>query len=237
MTLSSGALFAVGLFAALWLLAGLWAVARGIAMQRRSAFVAGQTERLASLLEASPQLPVVVRADWRIEASERLGRWLGLAAGPRNFDELRGIEAGLDQPGHEALRQAILGAQRGAKPFMLSLRPAGSGRTIVFHGAAAPPAVAGAGSVLLWISDATDGQQSLAEARRERDEAMAAFEALSGLIEAAPFPMWFREPDLRLALVNSAYVRAVEAKSAAAVIDAGTELCEPVAGISATDAA
>lgn len=237
MTLTAGPLFALGLFAALWLLAGLWAVARGIAMQRRSAFVAGQTERLASLLEASPQLPVVVRADWRIEASERLGRWLGLEQGPRSFDELRGIETGLDQQGHEALRQAILGAQRGAKPFTLSLRPAGSRRTIVIHGAAAPPAVAGAGSVLLWISDATDGQQSLAEARRERDEAMAAFEALSGLIEAAPFPMWFREPDLGLALVNTAYVRAVEAKSAAAVIAEGIELCEPVAGVSATDAA
>lgn len=237
MTLSSGALFAVGLFVALWLLAGVWAVGRGIAMQRRSAFVAGQTERLASLVEASPQLPVIVRADWRIEASERLGRWLGLAQGPRNFDELRGLDAGLDPAGHEQLRQAILGAQRGAKPFVLSVRPQGSSRTIVFHGAAAPPAVGGPGSVLLWMSDATDGQQSLAQARHERDEAMAAFEALSGLIEAAPFPMWFRESDMRLALVNNAYVRAVEAKSAVAVIEGGIELCEPIAGVSASDAA
>ncbi len=235
--MSSGAVFALGLFAALWLLAGLWATLRGIAMQRRSAFVAGQTERLASLVEASPQLPVVVRADWRIEASERLGRWLGLEQGPRNFDELRGLDAGLDAAGHEQLRQAILGAQRGAKAFVLGLKPQGSSRTIVIHGAAAPPAVGGPGSVLLWISDATDGQQSLAQARHERDEAMAAFEALSGLIEAAPFPMWFRETDMRLALVNGAYVRAVEAKSASAVIDAGIELCEPVAGVSASDAA
>ncbi|MBJ7442261.1 MAG: histidine kinase, partial [Sphingopyxis sp.] len=112
MTLSSGALFALGLFAALWLLAGLWAVGRGIAMQRRAAFVAGQAERLASLVEASPQLPVIIRADWRIEASEKLGRWLGLEQGPRNFDELRGLGSGLDPDGHDALRQAILGAQR-----------------------------------------------------------------------------------------------------------------------------
>lgn len=91
--------------------------------------------------------------------------------------------------------------------------------------------------MLLWVSDATDAQQALARARVERDEAMAAFEALSGLIEAAPFPMWFREPDLRLALVNGAYVRAVEAASATRVIDEGIELCEPVAGVSATDAA
>lgn len=237
MILSSAGGFALGFFGVFWLLAGLWAVGRGIAMQRRSAFVAGQTQRLASLVEASPQLPIVVRADWRIETSERLGRWLGLDEGPRNFDELRGLGAGLDPAGHEQLRQAILGAQRGAKPFVLSVKPQGSTRTIVFQGAAAPPAVGGAGSVLLWMSDATDGQQSLAQARHERDEAMAAFEALSGLIEAAPFPMWFRETDMRLALVNNAYVRAVEAKSATAVIDGGIELCEPVAGISASDAA
>src|SRR3546814_9996892 len=66
---------------------------------------------------------------------------------------------------------------------------------------------------------------------------MAAFEARSGLIEAAPFPMWFRDTDLRLALVNLAYVRAVEAASATAVIDGGIELCEPVAGVSAAEAA
>lgn len=237
MTLSSGALFALGLFAALWLLTGLWAAGRGIAMQRRAAFVAGQAERLASLVEASPQLPVIVRADWRIEASEKLGRWLGLAQGPRNFDELRGLGSGLDADGHDALRQAILGAQRGAKPFTLSLKPQGSERTIILHGAPAPQTVGGPGSVLLWISDATDGQHALAQARSERDEAMAAFEALSGLIEAAPFPMWFRGTDLNLALVNGAYVRAVEAKSAVAVIDGGVELCETVAGVSAAEAA
>jgi hypothetical protein len=237
MTLSSGALFALGLFAALWLLTGLWAAGRGIAMQRRAAFVAGQAERLASLVEASPQLPVIVRADWRIEASEKLGRWLGLAQGPRNFDELRGLGSGLDPDGHDALRQAILGAQRGAKPFTLSLKPQGSERTIILHGAPAPQTVGGPGSVLLWISDATDGQHALAQARSDRDEAMAAFEALSGLIEAAPFPMWFRGTDLNLALVNGAYVRAVEAKSAVAVIDGGVELCETVAGVSAAEAA
>ncbi|MDZ3832459.1 MAG: PAS-domain containing protein [Sphingopyxis sp.] len=236
-SLSPTLVFALGLFAALWLIAGLWAVGRGVAMQRRSAFVAGQGERLASLIEASPQLPVIVRGDWRIEASDRLGRWLGIEKGVRSFDELRGIDCGLDAAGHDALRQAIVGAQRGAKAFTLSLKPQGGNRTIVIHGGAAPAAVGGPGSVLLWLSDATDGQQALAEARRDREEAMAAFEALSGLIEAAPFPMWFRDTDLRLALVNIAYVRAVEAAGAAAVIEGGIELCEPIAGVSAAEAA
>src|SRR3546814_4957631 len=79
-------------------------VLRGVAMQRRSAFVAAQTERLAGLVEASPYLPVIVRGDWRIEASERLGRWLGLDSGVRNFDELGGMgpgaaTGGLDREG------------------------------------------------------------------------------------------------------------------------------------------
>ncbi|PZQ22533.1 MAG: histidine kinase [Sphingopyxis macrogoltabida] len=235
--LSPGLVFALGLFAALWLLAGLWAVGRGIAMQRRSAFVAGQTDRLAALLDASPHMPVTVRSDWRIEAGERLGRWLGLESGPRDFDELRGLDAGLEGASHEALRQAIIGAQRGAKPFSMTLRPVGGNRTIVVHGASAPPAVGGSGSVLLWLSDATDAQHMLAQMRTERDEAMGAFEALSGLIEAAPFPMWFRDTTLNLALVNRAYVRAVEAADADAVIADGLELCEPVAGVSAADAA
>ena len=41
---------------------------------------------------------------------------------------------------------------------------------------------------------------------REAARLAQALEALSALIEAAPFPMWHRGPDLRLALVNSAYV-------------------------------
>ena len=85
-----------------------------------------------------------------------------------------------------------------------TMRLINGGTTERFHALAAPQAVGGPGSVLLWLSDATDGQHALAQARSERDEAMAAFEALSGLIEAAPFPMWFRGTDLNLALVNSA---------------------------------
>lgn len=236
-TLSPTLLFALGGFAALWLLLGLWAAARGIAMQRRSAFAAAQTDRLSSLIEASPYLPVVVRGDWRIEASERLGRWLGLERGPRNFDELRGLDAGIDASEHETLRQAILGAQRGAKPFAMSLRPQGGSRTIFVHGAPAPAGIGGAGSVLLWLDDATDSLASQFQLKHERDEAMAAFEALSGLIEVAPFPMWFRDTRLELALVNLAYVKAVEASGAAAVIEQGIELLEPVAGVSAAEAA
>jgi signal transduction histidine kinase len=53
-----------------------------------------------------------------------------------------------------------------------------------------------------------------------------AFAALRGLIEAAPLPMWYRGPDMRLAMVNSAYVRAVEASDARDVVSRQVELIE-----------
>ncbi len=230
-------LFGLGGFAALWLLLAIWALARGLAMQRRAAFVSGQTDRLTNLIEASPHLPVVIRGDWRVEAGARLGNWLGLERTPGSFDEWKGAETGLDAVQHDQLRQAILGAQRGAKPFTLTLRPQAGVRQLVVRGAPAPPGVGGSGTVLLWLSDETDSQKKLNNMRHERDEAVAAFEALSGLVEAAPFPMWFRDAEMRLALVNQAYVTAVEADSAEQVIAQGIELPETVAGTTVIDAA
>jgi signal transduction histidine kinase len=52
----------------------------------------------------------------------------------------------------------------------------------------------------------------------------AALDALTHLIEAAPFPMWYRGPDLSLGLVNSAFVEAVEGRNAADVIARSSEL-------------
>ena len=235
--LNAPALFGIGLFLLLWLALALWAILRGIAMQRRASVATGATSRLASLVEASPQIPVILRGDWRLEASGRLGTWLGLSAPPASFDELKGTDEGLDARAHETLRQAVIGAQRGSKPFSLVLRPMGGSRELLVQGMAAPPAVGGPGSVLLWISDTTETQAVLSTMRRERDDALAAFAALSGLIEAAPFPMWFRDNDARLALVNDAYVKAIEADSAASVIDGGIELVESVAGVGAIEAA
>ncbi|MBA4747170.1 MAG: PAS-domain containing protein [Sphingopyxis sp.] len=235
--LSAPALFGIGLFLLVWLALALGALLRGIAMQRRAAVASAQTARLASLVEASPQIPVILRGDWRLEAGGRLGIWLGLPQSPASFDELKGVDEGLDSRTHDALRQAVIGAQRGGKSFSLVLRPIGGERELLVQGIPAPATVGGPGSVLLWVSDTTETQEVLSRMRRERDDALAAFAALSGLIEAAPFPMWFRDNDARLALVNDAYVRAIEADSAAAVIDGGMELVESVAGISAIEAA
>ena len=53
---------------------------------------------------------------------------------------------------------------------------------------------------------------------------------MTGTVEAAPFPMWHRGPDLKLTMVNGAYVAAVEGEGAAAVVRAGVELVDEAEG-------
>src|SRR5438067_1689723 len=61
---------------------------------------------------------------------------------------------------------------------------------------------------------------------RHPRRAQAAVNSLTQIIEAAPFPMWYRGPDLKLGLVNSAFVHAVEGRDAATVIERGAELID-----------
>ncbi len=96
----------------------------------------------------------------------------------------------------------------------------------MIKGQRAPRDLQAPGGVVLWVFDATDSEAEIARLGEERAEALDAFDALTGLIEAAPLPMWYRGPDLRLAMVNSAYVEAVEAPDAADVIRRGVELVE-----------
>ena len=61
---------------------------------------------------------------------------------------------------------------------------------------------------------------------RRLQQTEGALDSLTHLIESAPFPMWYRGPDLSLGLVNSAFVAAVEGGNAADVIARGSELIE-----------
>ncbi|MGN6377001.1 MAG: PAS-domain containing protein [Sphingomonas sp.] len=97
---------------------------------------------------------------------------------------------------------------------------------MLLSGAPALPDTHPPGSVIIWVQDTTDSHHEITRLEAENDRLRAAFEALTGLIEVAPLPMWYRGPDLRLAMVNSAYVAAVEAEDAEQVVGRGIELVE-----------
>src|SRR6478609_8709562 len=72
--------------------------------------------------------------------------------------------------------------------------------------------------LLLWFFDTSAGEEERAKLSLRLRQTEAALGSLTQLIESAPFPMWYRGPDLKLGLVNSAFVSAVESKDAAEVI-------------------
>lgn len=236
-TVSTGTAVLAGVILAAWLIAAVWAVITGLERRRRAAFADLQADRLAALLDTAPALPVVVRTDGRIEAPERLGQWLGLARTPGFVVDLTGKDAGLTPSDAADLNRDVIAAQRTGARFVRAARAVGSDRTLLIRGGPAPATLSAAGSVIFWVFDATESQAQIGRLGGEVTRLTTAFEALSQLIEAAPVPMWHRGPDLRLTLVNRAYVEAVDAPSAEEVVARGMELVEPVAGVTPIAAA
>ncbi|UVO53554.1 PAS domain-containing sensor histidine kinase [Sphingomonas sp. SUN039] len=240
LTLTTNMAVLIGIVMALWLGAATWAIITGLQLRRRAAFATSQADRLAALLDTTPALPVVVRADGRIEAPERLGQWLGLPRTPGFVIDFHTPAAGLTESDANELSRDVAAAQRTGARFVRAVRASGSGRTLLMRGGPAPAALGASGSVIFWVFDATESQTEIGELADEVARLERAFAALSQLIEAAPVPMWHRGPDLRLTLVNRAYVEAVDAASAEDAVARGLELVEAVGGltpIAAADAA
>jgi len=227
----------LGIVLAGWLAAAVWALSTGQRMRREGMQAQGKFDRLSSLLASAPAAPVIIHADGRIEAADRLAKWLGKDRVPAFVSELTATDGGLEPEDAAALAQEIAAAQRAGRSFALPVRGEGSSRLLLVRGAPAGPVLAESGGVVLWIFDATDSQSEIQALKSKVEQLRDALEALAGLVEAAPFPMWHRTPDMRLSLVNAAYVRAVDGVSAAEVIAQGTELVETVAGLSPEGAA
>ncbi len=236
-TLSPYAAIIFGVVLAGWLGAAVWALVSGQRMRREGTHAQGKLDRLTMLLASAPAAPIIIHPDGRLEAADRLAKWLGKPRVPTFASELTAPDGGLEPEDAAALAQEIASAQRAGKSFALPVRGLGSSRLLLVRGAPAGPGIAESGGVILWIFDATDSQAEIQSLRGHVEQLRDALEALAGLVEAAPFPMWHRTPDLRLSLVNSAYVRAVDGQGAGDVIAHGTELVETVAGLTPQAAA
>ncbi len=241
MVLNQTALVVIGLMMAGWTGAAAWAVL--VTRVRQAQIEAGLrlARRLARMADNAPALPLVVRVDGRIEGSARLAGWFGFATMPDTLSELdanvAGGERGFDEYQLSLLNDAVRRTQKTGGPFRLTLRPRGSDRTLGVRGDLADAQVSPGGAALVWFFDFTESEDELRQLRAQAAGARADFAGLSGLIEAAPLPMWFRGSDLALRLVNTAYVRAVGARSGAEVVASGAELVEPVDGANPRDVA
>ncbi len=239
MTLGTGGAAVLGAVLLLLLLGSGAMLFHGLRLAGRAAAIRAAAAHGEALLRAGPALAMTVRADGRLDLPQRLVDWLGLAAMPRFLAELASDGAGLSAHDLSALTADVAAAQRAAKPFSRAIRPLNAGRTLSFRGERAPEGLGATGAVVVWVFDTTDAQGEITRLSTESEQLSEAFDALTGLIEAAPLPMWYRAPDLKLAMVNSAYVEAVEGRDAADVVSRALELVEgsgrggPLAGAAA----
>lgn len=239
MQLSATALALLGVLLAAWVAGAAWMMIAASGKSRRAEATRKAARRMVRMIDESPAIPVIVRVDGRIEASERLAGWLGLPKLPQYLSELDGGAGGkgLSADQLAELTAQVARTQKTAAPFRMALTPPGSQRSLAVRGVLADPQVSPGGAALLWIFDFSESQNELSRLRAEAARAKGDFAALVGLIEAAPLPMWFRGPDARLKLVNKTYVDAVGGDSAEAVVEAQVELIEPVDGLTAAQIA
>ena len=227
-----------GLVLALWTAGAGWMILRASTRVAQGEGSRKTARRLARMIEDAPAIPLLVRADGRIEAPERLAGWLGLDALPHYLTDLAGADGrGLSGDQVSELAAAVKRTQKTAAPFAYSVTPPGSRRGLALRGMLADPAVSPSGAALVWVFDFTESERELAQLRREAARAREDFGALVGLIEAAPIPMWFRGNDHKLRLVNAAYVSAVGASGPEAVVEGQIELVEESGGQSPAEVA
>jgi signal transduction histidine kinase len=207
-----------------------WALFVGLAARRDGETMIAAAHEAEVVRHSAPALAMLVRSDGRVEMPDRMADWFGLASPPRFLAEMQGDDRGIAADDAAALAKDIGAAQRSGRSFKRALSPIGSDRAITLRGYRAPGEMGANGTVLIWAFDATESEAEIARLKRESSRLAQAYDALTALIEAAPLPMWYRGSDLSLAMVNSAYVAAVEGKDAADVVARGVELIEGSGG-------
>jgi PAS domain-containing protein len=222
------AAMALAVVAALWLAAAFVAIFIGMRRGRVASKRRAHLDRLSALIDAAPGVPLLIAPDGRVVGGVKLAGLLGSEEPPADVAALVADGGGIAPDDAARLALDIEGLRQSGRAFSRPLRLAGSDRVLIAQGKPAPRAL-GEGA-LIWLYDQSD---SVAEIRRLSEEAERISDALDSclaLIEAAPFPMWHRGPDLHLALVNSAYVAAVEGGSAEQVVTRGIELVDAAEG-------
>jgi signal transduction histidine kinase len=222
--------------AAFWLLIAIVVAVLATRRLKQARTVLSAARTMAGLLSSTPARPMVVKPSGTIEIDARLSRELGFDSTPSRLADLCRDDAGVVADDFARLQELVQAAALSGGIIQCQVRLAGSGRMMEIRGAPAQ-APEPAGTMLLWWFDTSsaEGERSKLELRLRQTE--GALDALTHLIEAAPFPMWYRGPDLKLGLVNRAFVDAVEGSDAADVIARGSELVDAPGADSAKSSA
>src|SRR6186713_869045 len=95
MELSPVELVLLGLLLAGWTFGAVWLVLAAQNRARQANVARTTARRLTRMIDDSPAVPMLVKADFKIEGPERLAAWLGLAELPGFLSELTSDDSGL----------------------------------------------------------------------------------------------------------------------------------------------
>ena len=154
--------------------------------------------------------------------SRRLAVLLGLPKGTDSaFQDLLEAFAPTDANHLETRVQALLSDGQG---FEAELPLAAEPRTIRVTGTRATDDEGNRRADLIWMRDVTESAAVVDDLARSLQALASDTTYLQALIDALPVPVWLRDEDLSLLVVNRAYAQAVDAPSPQAVVQAQIEL-------------
>lgn len=211
--------------AAAWLAFAVWAVIRGARAQLQARLAQAWGLRLRGLLATAPGAYLIVAENGAASCSDSLRAWLDLDKKPGALEDLAPHgDSGLTADDFQLLTRDIAALAVSGNSFTRLVRAAGTGRVLLAQGRAAPTDLVGERGVVVWFTDTTQSQASVEALRQETEKLTTVLESTTTILEAAPFPIWQRGPDLKLRHVNAAYVQAVEVHSAEEAVRQGVEL-------------
>lgn len=225
----------IGIVAGIWLVLAAWAVARAIRWATAANRANHGNTRLKALLGASPAAYLLVAKDRRTAASASFLALVGLQSEPQTLDDLRSLQLRFRPDDIAALLDEIASLPVSGRPFVVLLRSTVDRRILQAEGRIPSPELIGENGAVIWFSDVTDLQSDRDSLAARASQLKGALSSYTALIEAAPFPIWHRDAAGALELVNTSYVRAVEAVSASDAISRGAELFDGARGASARD--
>lgn len=193
--------------------------ARGRALsiaRRRVAELEGQLNEAEAAITAEPHILIIWRG--REGGPERiLGDMRGTASVPAIDHDLIAFDLWMEPESAASLRDSLYALRAQGTPFNIGVS------TLYGEFLEADGRTAG-GLATLRLRPLAGERRDTTRLQYELRRQGAVLADLSGLLDAAPFPVWMREPDGRLKWVNRAYLAAVEGASVTEVCARQTEL-------------
>jgi signal transduction histidine kinase len=180
----------------------------------------GDLEVRLNEAEAALAAETHVLVIWRgreAEPERIVGNMHGTVAVPADVPGLLDFRGWLEHDSAEAITNALATLRGNGTPFNIGVRSKGN-ELLEADGRAA------GGYATLRFRPLSGERREVTELASDAYKLGKQVERLSAVLDAAPQPIWLRGQNGRLAWVNQAYVRAVDAPDSGAVLKSGLEI-------------